>query len=438
MRSHRILITVALAGMGLLASALSAFAVEAAATSDLNVRTGPGTNFGIVDTLYAGEVVEATECQANGWCYVEHDGPDGWVSSSYLTMAPATPESSNPDCQLKLTIGPSGPSLEIVCGGDGGGGGGGGVTPPVGDEACFYTNSGFGGQHFCYAPGTMNSLASAFNNKISSIDLHGNAKVVICEKPNLKGFCRIGNNDEPALGSFLNDRISSLQVYVGAPVVPPGNLACFYRNPDYIGPFFCEEVGTVNQIIPEMDNVVSSIMLFGQAKVQICTNPNLGGNCYNYSSNIAQLPPAINDKASSVRVHTFMILQPLVPPLQIIPVTPATHSSGLLDIPSSYQFDLDSGVVGGGPSADLWYHNIGGGTRYLEVENGAKHARGDGSNRQYPGCYNATYSSAPLPFAALAPGTYVCVKTSEGRISQFRVNSFNGLTMKIGYTTWAN
>ena len=43
-----------------------------------------------------------------------------------------------------------------------------------------------------------------------------------------------------------------------------------------------------------------------------------------------------------------------------------------------------------------------------------------------------------VPLADIPPGTYVCVKTNQGRISQFRVNGFMGTTMKLGYTTWAN
>jgi hypothetical protein len=35
-------------------------------------------------------------------------------------------------------------------------------------------------------------------------------------------------------------------------------------------------------------------------------------------------------------------------------------------------------------------------------------------------------------------GSYVCVKTNQGRISQFRLNGYSGTTMNLGYTTWAN
>ena len=43
-----------------------------------------------------------------------------------------------------------------------------------------------------------------------------------------------------------------------------------------------------------------------------------------------------------------------------------------------------------------------------------------------------------VPLADIPPGTYVCAKTDQGRISQFRINGFAGTTMKLGYTTWAN
>jgi len=72
-----------LAGVGLLLSAGAALADPAQATASVNVRSGPGTAYGVVDTLYPGESVDVGNCQA-GWCYIQHNGPDGWVSANYL------------------------------------------------------------------------------------------------------------------------------------------------------------------------------------------------------------------------------------------------------------------------------------------------------------------------------------------------------------------
>lgn len=59
--------------------------LAAEATASVNVRSGPGTAYRVVDTLYPGEQVDIRECRSNGWCYVLHSGPDGWVSARYLS-----------------------------------------------------------------------------------------------------------------------------------------------------------------------------------------------------------------------------------------------------------------------------------------------------------------------------------------------------------------
>jgi uncharacterized protein YraI len=64
----------------LLASAGAAAAFPATATTDLNVRSGPGTGYSVVDQLQAGETVEVTG-QQGSWYQV--DG-QGWASGNYL------------------------------------------------------------------------------------------------------------------------------------------------------------------------------------------------------------------------------------------------------------------------------------------------------------------------------------------------------------------
>jgi len=95
MKAPRFFTFMAAATFGLVATTFAAFAVPATATAGVNVRSGPGTNFGIVDTLHAGQAVNVTECQV-GWCYVEKAGPDGWVSGNYLQAAEAAPAAPAP------------------------------------------------------------------------------------------------------------------------------------------------------------------------------------------------------------------------------------------------------------------------------------------------------------------------------------------------------
>jgi uncharacterized protein YraI len=73
----------AMAGAVLLVSAGAAQADPGQATASVNVRSGPGTQYAIRDQLYPGEDVDIGRCTA-GWCYIQHDGLDGWVSANYL------------------------------------------------------------------------------------------------------------------------------------------------------------------------------------------------------------------------------------------------------------------------------------------------------------------------------------------------------------------
>jgi uncharacterized protein YraI len=61
-------------------------ALAAVATTSVNVRTGPGTSYGILDQLSPGDRVAVTD-QAGGWCEVSRPGPNGWVSCAYLTSS---------------------------------------------------------------------------------------------------------------------------------------------------------------------------------------------------------------------------------------------------------------------------------------------------------------------------------------------------------------
>lgn len=81
--NKKILTTTALATIASLGSVTAALADQA--TASVNVRSGPGTQYGVLDTLYPGEKVNIETCRSNGWCLVEHSGPNGWVSARYLS-----------------------------------------------------------------------------------------------------------------------------------------------------------------------------------------------------------------------------------------------------------------------------------------------------------------------------------------------------------------
>ncbi|MCZ4271481.1 SH3 domain-containing protein [Maritalea porphyrae] len=327
------IVSAAFAATSIIITTGASFATDAQATTALNVRSGPGTSYGVVDTLTPGERVEVNECATNGWCYIEHTGPDGWVSSNYLS--PVSGGSAEPDCGFSFTITPSGPSLSISCGDTPTPT----PTPPAGNVACFYTGTNYTGSEFCHGPATLNTLDATFNDNIASVKL------------------------------------------------------------------------------------------YGSAKAKLCRNANLTGTCKTYTTSKSVLPITIRNKASSVRIFTGVIPLP--------PVTPVTHSTGPINLQQTYTANLDNGAIGGG-GADIWYRAVTAVQKYIKPINGAKLAVGNKSNRGYSGCKVASYSSAQVSIWTLPVGSYVCVKTSQGRISQFRLNGYSGTTMKLGYTTWAN
>lgn len=77
------LMAVGLAALALLATTAAASAAPAFATNNVNVRSGPGTGYAVVDSLRRGERVDVQYCRGS-WCFVEKRGPDGWVSANYL------------------------------------------------------------------------------------------------------------------------------------------------------------------------------------------------------------------------------------------------------------------------------------------------------------------------------------------------------------------
>ncbi|MCT7376490.1 DUF1236 domain-containing protein [Chelativorans salis] len=81
--------TVAAAGLFALTS-VAAAQVEATATADLNLRTGPGTGYPVVDVIRSSEQVIINGCDEGGsWCSVNHAGVEGWAYSGYLATEQA-------------------------------------------------------------------------------------------------------------------------------------------------------------------------------------------------------------------------------------------------------------------------------------------------------------------------------------------------------------
>lgn len=114
-----------------------------------------------------------------------------------------------------------------------------------------------------------------------------------------------------------------------------------------------------------------------------------------------------------------------------------THSTGPATICGTCTFDLDEGVVSP-PSADvdLWWQIVAPGERYLVPQNEALLAVFGVTPPSCYDCMRAPLSTAKISDEQIPIGTYVCVRTNEGRYAEFRVNDDDGYNLYIGYCTW--
>jgi len=147
--------------------------------------------------------------------------------------------------------------------------------------------------------------------------------------------------------------------------------------------------------------------------------------------------------ANGVGAHGGHAPAPVPAPVPAPAPRPVTFSTGPINVMQTYSFDLDNGMVTSGRRADIWFEAVNYNTRYLVPVNGAQISlqmpRSAGRNRGYAGCSTSVYSANRVNLNRVPVGSYVCVKTSAGRFSEFRVNNLTGgrnKTLHIGYTTW--
>lgn len=79
--------------------------LQAKTLQNLNLRTGPGTNYSIISTIKKGMVVEIME-NTNAWSLVKYNGTVGYVSSNYLkeisSNGPSSSEQNSSSDSLDL------------------------------------------------------------------------------------------------------------------------------------------------------------------------------------------------------------------------------------------------------------------------------------------------------------------------------------------------
>lgn len=116
-------LTVGIAFVALAGSAAAALAASAVATDNVNVRSGPGSSYGVVDNLRRGERVEIDQCRGS-WCLVYNNGTEGWVAASYLGGGSVGPVRPSRPVGVDINIGIGGGYGGGHHGGNWGNGGG--------------------------------------------------------------------------------------------------------------------------------------------------------------------------------------------------------------------------------------------------------------------------------------------------------------------------
>ncbi|MEP3438310.1 MAG: DUF1236 domain-containing protein [Hoeflea sp.] len=123
MRNHVAKITAAGLTAALLSSTAAMADFSATATTDLNIRSGPGPQFEVIGAIANSDTATVNGCiEGSKWCQVTYNGTTGWSYSEYLSadfsgqqavisMAPQTaqvPVIENDQASTNATVGAAG------------------------------------------------------------------------------------------------------------------------------------------------------------------------------------------------------------------------------------------------------------------------------------------------------------------------------------------
>jgi hypothetical protein len=188
------------------------------------------------------------------------------------------------------------------------------------EGVCFFTDSDFRGERYCVENNAGQRNIGALNDRISSIRIYGGAEVTVFQDSNFRGDRQTFREDAPHLGDW-NDRISSFQVsprrqmgtqpgrpidrpFEGRREREPRSGACFYMDDGFRGDRFCMEAGdSQREVSGRYNDKISSIEVFGGARVFVYEHSGFGGDSRTFVRNASNLAGDFNDTISSIRVE---------------------------------------------------------------------------------------------------------------------------------------
>ncbi len=189
------------------------------------------------------------------------------------------------------------------------------IKPQARNSVCFFEHAKYRGKRLCANAGQADRrIGQEWNDRISSLKLRGAVSVQVCEKARFGGRCREFSRDQEFVGDRWNDKISSYRVVSSdddiagnstKPQKPQAkNRACFYQHANFRGRELCVPAGDVrNQLPNRWNDKISSVRIFGDTSVTLCTRRSLAGRCQKIERNTAYIGDRWNDRISSLRAR---------------------------------------------------------------------------------------------------------------------------------------
>lgn len=188
-------------------------------------------------------------------------------------------------------------------------GGGGGGSPGGSNQSCFFEEPNFQGRRFCLSEGQNYPEFDNMSFSISSVRVHPNHRVILCQYPYQGGYCQVYYNSTSLLEYNLDNRVRSIIVErnYGQPSPQPQpqpQEACFYTEMNYVGQALCIRQGNEfrNLANTGFNDRLLSVRIPWNASVYVCEDANFGSPCTTLSGSIANLMNyGFGNRISSIR-----------------------------------------------------------------------------------------------------------------------------------------
>ncbi|HET8725988.1 MAG TPA: SH3 domain-containing protein [Alphaproteobacteria bacterium] len=154
----------------------------------LTLYEGPGSNYDVTGSVEGKLRIYVDRC-SNNWCRIHVGREHGWAALSRIAFGR---EPVGPLAHLWLNYNRNGPGT-----------------------VCFYEGHDYTGYSLCGGTGyaVHDLLLMHLDNRFSSVSIEGNVSVMACRDRDFKSYCEHIDASEPALQGFLDNGVSSFQIY---------------------------------------------------------------------------------------------------------------------------------------------------------------------------------------------------------------------------------